>query len=379
MKYQRVIDLSHIEHKSLFLFGPRQVGKSSLLKTLFPEAIYYDLLKSDLFLRLSKSPHLLREELLAQDPKGPIIIDEIQKIPLLLDEVHYLIEEKQFKFILTGSSARKLKRGGANMLGGRALEKNMFSLTTNELGDYDFERIINFGSLPSIYQSKIPQAELNAYVGTYLKEEIAAEGLVRNLIPFAEFLDLAGQTNSEIINYSNMASDIGVSAKTIKEYYQILEDTLLGELLPVYTKTNKRKPIATPKFFLFDVGVANTLAGRTNIMPKTELFGKCFEHFIFTEIRSYLNYNSDQRKLTFWRTKTGQEVDFIIGNDIAIEVKGTSMVQPKHLKGLRQLSEEVELKHKIVVSLDDSPRLLEDNFLILPYKIFLEKLWHGEF
>jgi len=384
MKYQRLIDLSLIEHKSLFLFGPRQTGKSFLLKERYPKAPYYDLLKSDLFLKFSKFPHLLREELLAQKIQGPVIIDEIQKIPILLDEVHHLIEAKGMKFILTGSSARKLKRGGANLLAGRALKKNLYPLTYPELlnANIDLDKIINFGKLPAILNSKIAYEELVAYVGTYLKEEVYAESLVRNLEPFSQFLDLVGLSNTEMVSYTNISSDLGVSAKTVKEYYTILEDTLLGELLSPFTKTIKRKPTRTPKFYLFDIGVANILGQRIAVKQKSEAFGKCFEHFIYTELRAYLDYHSDLRKLTFWRSKNHQEVDFLIGDSIAIEVKGTTQVQKRHLKGLQVLSEEINLKHKIVVSLDSAARLIAidgDEYHILPYQIFLEKLWNHEF
>ena len=380
MRFQRVIDLSLIHQKSIFLFGPRQTGKSFLLRHRFPDFPYYNLLESDLFLKLSKQPALLREELLALKPQTPIIIDEIQRIPILLNEVHLMIEEHGFKFILTGSIARKLKRGGANMLAGRALEFRLFPLSTHEIPNFDFNRIINFGALPAIYNSSIPREELIAYVGTYLQEEIKAEGLVRNLEPFADFLDLSGISNTELINYANIASDLGVSSKTVKEYYQILQDTMLGYLLKPYTKTVKRKAVSTPKFYYFDLGVANLLGNISNIVPKSEIFGKVFEHFIFTEIKAYLHYKRDSRKLTFWRSKNKQEVDFIIGDDIALEVKASSMVKQKHLKGLNALSEEnISFQHKLVVSMDDRPRKMENKILILPYSNFLKKLWNNEF
>ena len=297
----------------------------------------------------------------------------------MLNEVHLLIEEHDFKFILTGSSSRKLKRGGANLLAGRALQKRLFPLVSKELINFDLNKIINFGSLPAIYNSEIPEKELLSYVGTYLREEIQAEGLVRRLEPFSEFLDIAGLSNTEVVNYTNIASDLGVSAKTVKEYYLILQDTMMGELLPPYSKTTKRKAIATPKFFFFDVGVANILGKRQNVVPKTDVFGKCFEHFIYTELRAFLSYTNDRRELTFWRSRHGQEVDFIIGDDVAIEVKATAVAKPKHLRQIKKLSEEIEFKHRIIVSLDESPRLMEENFLVLPYKEFLKRLWNKEF
>jgi predicted AAA+ superfamily ATPase len=293
--------------------------------------------------------------------------------------VHLLIEEG-YLFILTGSSARKIKRGSANLLGGRARERRLYPFTTYELKNYSLDKIINFGSLPSIYFSSNPEEDLNSYAGTYLKEEIHSEGLVRNLPYFSRFLEIAAISNTEQINYSSIASDTGVTAKTIKGYFEILEDTLIGEILYPYTKTKKRKPVSIPKFYFFDVGVANILASRFKIEKKSELFGKCFEHFIFCEIRAYLSYSNDRRKLTYWRSTTMYEVDFIIGDDIAIEVKGTELVTSKHMKGLSAFAEEkIGFKKLIIVSLDSHPRVVNSNIEIIPYRIFLENLWKGEY
>lgn len=376
--FERSVDLSFTNKKSCFLFGPRQTGKSSLLKKRFPHTKTIDLLLSENYLKYSAHPELLRQEVLALPPESsPIIIDEIQKIPLLLNEVHYLIE-KGYKFILTGSSARKLKRGAANLLGGRARERRLFPLTTFELEKYDLLKIINIGSLPAIYTSDDPRDDLMSYVGTYLKEEIQAEGLVRGIHQFSHFLEMAAIMNTELLNFAKIASDVSLNPKTIKEYFLILEDTLIGHTLPPYTKTTKRKSVSTSKFYFFDVGVANALAKRFSIEKGSELFGKCFEHFIFCEIRSYLSYQKDYRTLSFWRSKNRQEVDFLIGDDVAIEVKATNRVQKKHLKGLKALSEEnLPFKHKIVVSLDSEARKLEDGIMVEPYHSFLEKLWKG--
>lgn len=377
---ERLINLSFTNQKSCFLFGPRQTGKSTLLKLSFPDSPYFSFLDSDLFLKYSKRPAIFREEIRSiKDKSHPIIIDEIQKIPLILNEVHQLIEEG-YHFILTGSSARKIKHGSANLLGGRARERHLFPFTTHELKNYNLERIINYGLLPSIYFSSDPIDDLNSYAGTYLKEEIQAEGLIRNLPYFSRFLEIAAISNSEQINYSSIASDIGVTAKTVKGYFEILEDTLIGKIIYPYTKTQKRKPVTIPKFYFFDVGVANILASRFKIEEKSELFGKCFEHFIFCEIRAFLSYTNDRRKLTFWRSTSMHEVDFIIGDDIAIEVKGTSLVTSKHMKGLTAFAEEkTEFKKLIIVSLDSHPRVVNSNIEILPYRIFLENLWKGEY
>ncbi len=379
--YERIIKLSEINRKSLFLFGPRQTGKSMLLKKLFPEAPYYNLLLSTQFLKLSQAPSILREELLAQYPealKHPIIIDEIQMLPALLNEVHALIEEFGFRFILTGSSARKLKRGAANLLGGRALEKFLFPLVSAEIPNYDLKKIINYGLIPSIYNSLDPQEDLYSYIGTYLKEEVQAEGLIRGVENFSLFLEKAGLINGELINFANISNDLGVSAKTVKEYFLILQDTLIGSLLLPFKETTKRKAISTAKFYFFDVGVANTLAHRKLVENKSELFGKCLEHFIFTELRAYLSYSKDRRVLSFWRSTNGQEVDFLIGNEIAIEVKASDRISEKHLKGLIALNEEVPLKTKIIISQDSAPRLLKGDIWVYPVKDFLHKLWNNE-
>ena len=380
MEFKRIINLDFSECKGLFLFGPRQTGKSYWLRRKFPQSSYYDLLMSDLFFRLSRSPHLLREELLAKKSTKPVIIDEIQKIPNLLDEVHYLMEQHDLRFILTGSSARKLKRGGANLLGGRALYQQLFPLTSSEIPDFDLFRIMHFGSLPAIYKSNRPKSLLQSYVRTYLKEEIQAEGLVRRLQPFSLFLELAGKTNAELINYSNIAGDVGVSSNTIKEYYLILEDTFIGSLLPPYKKTKKRKSVSMKKFYFFDIGISNALTGHWGIIEGTVEFGKVFEHFIFNEIKAYLRYTEDSRKICFWRSKNHQEVDFIVGDDLAIEVKTGKEVRSRDLKGLRAICEEISFKYKIIVSLfEKKPRLMEKQFLVLPYKTFLKQLWSNKF
>ena len=373
--YTRVLDIQKIiQRKSLFLFGPRQTGKSFYLKHHFKNVLYYDLLKTDLFFRLTSNPSLLREEILADTDNKIIIIDEIQKIPILLDEVHLLIEEYGRRFILTGSSARKLKYGASNLLAGRALTRHLYPLVSKEIVNYDLERIINFGSMPAIYDSPEPIEDLEAYAGTYLKEEIQAEGIVRKLEQFSKFLNLAAITNTEILNFSSIGSHLGLPAKTVREYFRILEDTLIGILLEPYTKTSKRKATTRAKFYYFDIGVANILANRFSIKPQTELFGKVFEHFICLELHAYLNYNKIRQPLTFWRSKSGYEVDFLIGDTIAIEVKGSVMVKDKHCRGLNALAEDLNLDKKIIVSMDPNRRQLGD-IMIIPYREFLHLLW----
>lgn len=383
MKYfERILDLrSESQKKSLFLFGPRQTGKSFLLKKDFPESKYYNLLHSDEFLRLSQRPQRIREEI-SVFPKTkrvhPVIIDEIQKLPILLDEVHAMIEEFGMTFIVTGSSPRKLKRGSANLLGGRARTRNLFPLVYHEIPEFDLVRVCNFGSIPSIYLSDEPREDLLSYCGTYLKEEVQAEGLVRKIENFSRFLEVAALANGELINIQNLANDTGVSAATLREYLSILEDTLLVHVLKPYKRNIHRKSISTAKLFLFDIGVSNVLSYSGNIQIKSELFGKSFEHLIHNELFSYLSYRKDNRPLTFWRDRYGHEVDFIIGDEVSIEVKASENVTGKHLKNIKMLSKEVPFKKKLIVSLDPHPRKIED-ISILPWQNFLSRLWADEF
>ena len=376
--FPRIIRLRDIlAHSSVFLFGPRQTGKSTLLRTLFPQAKFYDLLEADTFRELSATPELIRQRLRAEDTL--VIIDEIQKLPSLLDEVHLLIERnKSLRFVLTGSSARKLKRGGANLLAGRALTYHLHPLVAPEVEYKRFHERLNNGSLPAILTSSIPQELLKAYVGTYLQEEILAEGLVRNIGAFSRFLSTVGLTNGEQVNFTAVGSDTGIPPRTVREHYHILEDTLVGYLLPTFQHTRKRKPVSTPKFYFFDVGVANILAKRGPIESGSELFGRALEHFIFLELRAYLDYHRLDYQLAYWRSRSQFEVDFVIGDEIAVEVKAKALVSNRDLKGLQALSEDVTLRRKIVVCTEREPRHLEDGIELLPIETFLRRLWSGE-
>jgi predicted AAA+ superfamily ATPase len=377
-RFTRVQDWS--ARKSIFLFGPRQTGKTSLLKRTFPDSPFYNLLLSDQFVRLSARPALIREELTASagPAHAPVIVDEVQRLPVLLDEVQNLIDEHGYRFVLTGSSARKLKRGGANLLGGRARVHHLFPLVFPELPDYDLVKIVNRGALPSIYTSDAPDEDLEAYCGTYLQEEIQAEGAVRRIQNFSRFLQVAALVNAELVSLESVSRDTAIPARTIRDHFTILEDTLVGTMLPPFRRTVRRKAVGSAKFYFFDVGVANRLARRTEITPKTELFGKCFEHLMFTELRAWLDYTRDRRQLSFWRDYAGHEVDFLVGDEIAVEVKGTDRVSDKHLKPLRMLSDEIPLKQKLVVSLDPAARRMGE-IDVLPWKEFLSKLWGGAY
>ncbi len=368
----------HKENYSFFFWGARQTGKSTLLKTQFKDSMVFDLLKTDVLQRLLRRPSELREIILASQPTAPVIIDEIQKIPVLLDEIHWLIENTNTQFILSGSSPRKILKMGVNLLGGRALRYNLFPLSYSEIPEFDLIKALNSGLIPRHYTSKNSDTVISAYIGAYLEDEIMAETKIRNASVFSHFLEKAAFSNGEIINYTNIAAECGISKPSVKEYFQILKDTLLGYTIEVFQKKPKRRVISAPKFYFFDLGIANFLLKRKSISHGSENFGHAFEHFIFQELKAHSHYSGLNYAITFWRTSSQLEVDFIVGDhQLAIEVKGTEHVIPKHLRGLKAFAEEYTVKHKIVVSTEPMPRLVDD-ILILPYQIFLKRLWAGE-
>lgn len=380
--FQRIAPLPTKPEASFFLWGPRKTGKSSLIKQLYSDVWRVDLLNTDNFSKYSVRPALLREECLARSSPRFVLIDEIQKIPALLDEVHLLIEDHQFIFGMCGSSARKLKRGHANLLGGRATRYELRGLVYPELGDqFDLVRLLNRGFLPSHYLSNNYLKLTDSYINEYLKEEIAAEGLVRNLPLFSDFLRAAAFSDTEIVNYTNIASDCGVSSKTVKEYFQILQDTLIGEFLPAYNRRPKRKVIHAPKFYFFDVAIPNLLTRRGELQLGSEIAGKAFENWLFHELKSHILYKEKNAHLAYWKlADSGREVDFIINDcEVAIEAKGTSKVRPDHLKGLRELKKDhPSVKKRLLVSLEQMPRMTDDQILILPYRDFLQSLWQDD-
>jgi len=364
--------------ESLFLWGARQTGKSTLLKMLFPNALWFDLLKSDVFERYQNNPAQFREAILATASGDIVIVDEIQKIPSLLDEIHWLIVNHQTRFILSGSSPRKIIRSGANLLGGRALRYELYPLIYVEIPDFNLHRALNNGLLPRHYLSDNSKKLISAYIGSYLRDEIIAEAKIRNISAFTKFLETAAFSNGEMVNYTNIASECGVSSTTVKEYFQILEDTLIGRFLPSFQKKPKRRVILAPKFYYFDVGIANYLLKRGQIEVGSEAFGSAFEHFIYQELYAHSKYSDLDYAISYWRTTSQIEVDFILGDhEVAIEVKGTNNVQTRHLKGLKSFSEEYTVKKLIIVSNDPLERVI-GNVTVLPWKQFLEKLWKGE-
>ncbi|OVE81155.1 hypothetical protein BVY03_04510 [bacterium K02(2017)] len=371
---KRLFELNLPPGKSAFLWGPRQSGKSFWINQNLPHNKLIDLLKTDVFADYASQPSLLRERY--QDHRELIVIDEVQKVPQLLDEVHWLIENKKCSFLLTGSSARKLKKGHANMLGGRAWKRNMTPLSYIEVDNFNLENMMVSGLLPPHYLSTNPLEDLRAYLADYLKEEIAAEALTQNIPAFSQFLKVAAITSSELLNYTNVAAESGVSAKVVRTYFDILEDTYLGFRIKPWTRSNNRRLIETEKFYLFDVGLTNFLAKRK---PKigTPEFGKSFEHFILMELIAFKAYRCPDLEITYWRTSTQQEVDFIINDkEMAIEIKSSSKIQNRDLKGLKALLEDGPVKKAYVVCLESERRKIHPNIEIIPWEEFLKELWH---
>lgn len=378
VEYPRILNLTELlKKKSFFLFGPRATGKTYLIKhQLAQTCVILDLLKSELFLQLSQNPSEL-EYFIQGDQKGRekiIVIDEIQKIPALLDEVHRLIESRHFRFLLTGSSARKLKRGQANLLVGRAWTAELFPLCWFEIPRFDLDRHLRYGGLPTVIASKYPEEELDAYLHTYLREEILAEGLIRKMAPFSRFLKQAALSNGGILNFANMGADAQVPPSTVREYYSILEDTLLGFMVEPWIFSKKRKAAQTAKFYFFDTGITHTIAGTKTIDRNSNLYGNSFEQFIAMELRAYLSYRRIKDSLTFWRSTHGDEVDFLVGDHTAIEVKSTKHVASHHFKGLAILGEEKVFKNFYMVSQDRIEKR-QNGIMLLHWENFLEKLW----
>lgn len=384
MQYiERVVDINKmLESRSLFLFGPRQTGKSSYIRNQLSEPVLsWTLLDNELYKDLSMRPSLLRNTIKAKGlDSGIVVLDEIQRLPDLLNEVHMLIEETGLHFLLTGSSARKLRRKGVNLLGGRAGRLSFHPLVWPEVRNLDeaLPHILETGLLPPFFTADEPEPMLSDYIGLYIKEEIEAEREVRNLPPFWEFLRTVATSSGEIMNYENISRDIGISGVSVRQWYSILSDTLIGFEVPPFRKTKIRKPNASSKFYLFDVGVARKLQGLARIEEGTAEFGRYFENYIAMEIRSWLDYSGfDGIGLSYWHAKSGQEVDFIINEEIAVEVKAASRVSARDLKGLKALMEEGLMRKYVLVCRESYPQLLDNGILILPYTDFLDQLWNG--
>jgi predicted AAA+ superfamily ATPase len=359
-----------------FLWGPRQTGKTTLLKQVFPKGRLYDLLDTSLAAELLLRPRLLREQVLAERPEV-VLVDEVQKIPALLEEVHWLLENTATTFVLCGSSARKLRRKATNLLGGRAIDCTLFPLTSEEIGAVNLDKLLNHGALPVHYLLPDPKPLLKAYVNNYLKEEIIDEAVTRNIPAFARFLEIVGLTHGQQHNYANVARESGVSASTVRNYYQILIDTLLGFELAPWRRRKKRRLVETAKFYLFDIGLANQLTPEVrSITPGTDLYGRAFEHFLINEVRAYLSYRRLDHEISYWRTRTGHEVDLIVGNMLlACEFKSSQNTRSTDLRGLRALLQEHTPGRAILVSRSESLRKTEDGIELWPWQEFCSRLW----
>jgi predicted AAA+ superfamily ATPase len=381
LSLSRILDLNAaIGRRSVFLFGPRQTGKTTYLthQLITAPALKISLLDSAMFRELTAKPETLRFMVQGQDLRNAVIvIDEIQRCPALLDEIQTLIEERELRFLLTGSSARKLRSAGANLLGGRALRRELHPLTFWELGDqFDLERAFHAGLLPSVYLGDGVDDDLQAYIGQYLREEIAAEGLARNLSAFSRFLELAAACHGQQVNFSSIAGDVGVSRVTIQSYFQILVDTLLGDFLDPLHLSGKVKTVSTPKFYFFDAGIVRSLRRLKLIQEGTLDYGTFFEHLVYHHLRCFVSYKKRDATVNFWRTHNGEEVDFVLDGEVAIECKATASVADKHLRGLKTFAKSHRMRRQILVCRVSQPLRIGD-IEVLPLADFLNKLWEG--
>lgn len=372
--YSRII--KYPGNKSFFLFGPRGTGKTTWVKKAFPDAVYLDLLESRLFNELLADPQRL-ENFIPVDFKGLIIIDEVQKIPELLNEVHRLIEKNRYKFILTGSSARKLRRKGPNLLAGRALNYSMHPLTVPELGrDFNLDHSLAFGNLPSVYVEPDPQGYLESYIKTYLEEEIKQEGLTRNLGVFSRFLEAASFSQGSVLNISEVARDCSIERKVVENYFTILEDLLLAYRVPVFTKRAKRRLTAHPKFYFFDVGVYRTIRPMGPLDTPEEVGRISYESFFFQELVAANDYLGLGYKIYYWRTSNNIEVDFVLYGKRGLrvfEVKRKGKITKTDLRGLKAFLKDYPTS-KAYCLYGGERKMSEGNINILPMEYALKNL-----
>lgn len=340
------------KNKSFFLFGPRGTGKSTWVRSVFADSPYLDLLESDLYNLLLASPQRL-ETLIPPGYEGRVVIDEIQRIPELLNEVHRLIEKRGLLFVLTGSSARKLRRKGVNLLAGRALTRRMHPLTVTELGDdFTLNHSLQWGQMPMTFSDPDPAAYLSSYVSTYLREEVQQEGLTRNLQAFARFLEAATFSQAAPLNISEVARECNVNRKLAEEYFNILEDLLLGVKLPAFGKRARRRVVAHPKFFLFDTGVYRAVRPKGILDRPEEIDGAALETLIFQELRAINDNFELGYDLYYWRTASQLEVDFILYGQqglVAIEVKRTSTLRKRDFRGLKAFCRDYPMARAVLI------------------------------
>ena len=371
-------------NRSFFLFGPRQTGKSTLVNALFTSEVWkINLLMTDQFLKYSKHPDILRLEAVEKIERQGIrriFIDEIQRVPELLNEVHFLIEKTGCQFLMTGSSARKLRKGGINLLAGRAVQRRLFPFVYQEIADtFSLDEVLRFGSLPAVYD-RSPEEKfdiLNSYTGTYLREEIHAEGLVRNLGGFSRLLDLAASQCGELISFTSIGRDCHVATRTVQAYYEILEDTLISIRLQPWRKSLRKRMVSHAKFYLFDLGITNSLIRQLTAPLDPVRRGRLFEQFIILETYRLLHYCQSEAGIYFWRTNHGAEVDLVIekyGKIVgAFEIKSKSHIAGAHLSGLRSFRSEYPDVPLHVIALVENAYRIED-ILVVPWKTYLQEL-----
>ncbi len=376
--------------RSFFLFGPRGTGKSTWLKQVLPEARRLDLLDTSLQLELSREPHQLESVIGIHPANAWIVLDEVQKVPALLEEVHRLMEERRWRFALCGSSARQLRRGGADWLAGRALTLNMESFSAAELGvRYEILRALEWGLLPVVWAQDLPADILTAYLNTYLKEEIREEGLIRRVPPFLRFLAIAGQMNGQAVNGHNIAREAAVARATVDTYFSILTDTLIGHFLPAWRPGLKVREATHPKFYWFDPGVARAAAGLLRDPVDRIWQGTALETLVFHELRVYNETSRKQRPLAYYRTSAGVEIDFIVETAkrqatspphvVAIEVKRAEKWNRAWEKPMRQLRESPSLKVDRLIGIYMGDRTYQfDQLDVMPVPAFFAALHRGE-
>ena len=375
--YDRILELPR--EQTVFLWGARKTGKSTLLRRQFSDSARFDFLDTRLLVEFTRAPWILAERIRAHAMRAnPVILDEVQKVPSVLDEVHRLIETEGLNFVLCGSSARKLKRGRANLLGGRAWRFQLHPLAWPEVPEFDLLKALNRGLIPQHYDAENYRRSLAGYADDYLKEEVFDEGLTRNVAAFSRFFDALGFCEGEILNYSNVARDCGVDSKTVREYFQILVDTLLGVFLEPFSRRRSRAIVTrAPKFYLFDVGVAGHLAGRRISRTAGPEFGRALERFVLMELLAYRTYRERDFPVRYWRTKSGLECDFVLGRDgeTVIEVKGSARLRPDDLRAMQAYVDEHRPRTAVVVCNESAPRRTRDGIMVLPWERFLERLW----
>lgn len=378
--YQRLLKKPN---DSILLLGPRGTGKSTWIKALFPQAPLYDLLNSSEALRLSRHPSQIYDELKILQPGSWVMIDEVQKVPALLNEVHRLIEDLKLRFVLSGSSARKLKKESTNLLAGRAVLAPFFPLVSQEVGfEFKGPESYLFGMLPKAFLAERPHAFLKTYVETYLKEEIQAEALTRNIGAFSRFLEIASRQNGQVTNVSNIGRDAQVARQTVEGYFEVLVDTLIGYWLPAWKLKRPTKQISHPKFYFYDVGVTRALSGRLSYAPTKEEKGFLFETWILHEIRAFLSYQELDYPLYYWSSHDQVEVDLLLEDQngfLALEIKSTPYWEKSFNRGLWRIQEEFKGKQIRLQGVYCGSRAAQsEDVSVLPVIEFLKKLWAGE-